>query len=31
MGNELMVPAIAEEDPNSYELIHVWAAKGSNM
>jgi hypothetical protein len=28
MKKELMVPEIAEEDPNSYELIRVWAAKG---
>lgn len=24
-----MAPEIAEEDPNSYELIRVWAAKGA--
>lgn len=29
MGNELMAPEIAEEDPNSYELLRVWAAKGA--
>ena len=28
MANELIKPEIAEEDPNSYELIRVWAAKG---
>ncbi|HEV7552413.1 MAG TPA: DUF5076 domain-containing protein [Candidatus Angelobacter sp.] len=29
MPNELMAPEIANEDPNSYELIRVWAAKGA--
>src|SRR5712671_3079817 len=29
MPNELMAPEIADEDPNSYELIRVWAAKGA--
>jgi hypothetical protein len=29
MNHELMPPEIAEEDPNSYELIRVWAAKGA--
>jgi hypothetical protein len=29
MSNELMAPEIADEDPNSYELIRVWAAKGA--
>jgi len=29
MRNKLMAPEIAEEDPTSYELIRVWAAKGA--
>ncbi|HSK42394.1 MAG TPA: DUF5076 domain-containing protein [Candidatus Binatia bacterium] len=29
MGKELIAPEIAEEDPNSYELIRVWAARGA--
>jgi hypothetical protein len=29
MRDELIVPEVAEEDPNSYELLRVWAAKGT--
>lgn len=26
--NELIIPPLAKEDPNSFELIRVWAANG---
>ena len=28
MTNELLIPEIAESDPNAVEVLHVWVAKG---